>query len=268
MAKRDLTYNTPRQRYNEDLGVENPFILSIGEESSFELHDHSSSSQLVSYGKVNSHMGNPVYDAGFKNYNGYYSRITTNRNFNEYPSDDRQEIRGSPVIINSQPSPNIQEPLDYDRYPNIAGSNMISSTSLTSNIYNSQNFPNIDDNSSTSNKSSRPLLGSKDFNPFGGYPASSFPLHIDEKEPDDYLHNPDPLKDAIYDKNRFFYDLKNMDRRSLGGLLGVVFLIVAAVVVFILLPVLTYSGITDPYTPESYEILTSYRYPLLSAIRS
>ena len=54
----------------------------------------------------------------------------------------------------------------------------------------------------------------------------------------------------------------------MGGLLGVVFLIVAAVVVFILLPILTYSGITEPYTPESYEILTSYRYPLLSAIRT
>ena len=59
-----------------------------------------------------------------------------------------------------------------------------------------------------------------------------------------------------------------MDRRSLGGLLGVVFMLLGAIVVFILLPVLTYSGVTEPYTPESYEILTSYHYPLLSAIRT
>ena len=65
-----------------------------------------------------------------------------------------------------------------------------------------------------------------------------------------------------------FYDLKHMDRRSLGGLLGVVFMLLGAIVVFILLPVLTYSGVTEPYTPESYEILTSYHYPLLSAIRT
>ena len=268
MAKRDLTYNTPRERYNDDYEVEDPFTLPIDEESSFELNEQWSSSQLEDYERINSHLGNPVYDVSFKKYNGYYSKNPTKTYSNEYSPDKSNGIRNSPGIINIQPSQNIQVPLEYDRYPTMTGSKMISTTSLTSNVFNSQNIPNPDDDSSTSNRSSKPLLVSKDFSPFGGYPTTSFPLHIDEKEPDDYLHNPDPLKDAAYDKNRFFYDLKNMDRRSMGGLLGVVFLIVAAVVVFILLPILTYSGITEPYTPESYEILTSYRYPLLSAIRT
>ena len=172
-------------------------------------------------------------------------------------------------------SKNLYIPPEYDRYPSMAGSRVVSSTSLSSDMYNStnnlrnaQNVPGSEgDDSSISNKSTNPLV-ENDFSPFGGYPATSFPLHIDEKEPDDYLHNPDPIKDAKYDKNRFIYDLKNMDRRSLGGLLGIVFMLLAAIVVFILLPVLTYSGVTEPYTPESYEILTSYHYPLLSAIRT
>ena len=51
-----------------------------------------------------------------------------------------------------------------------------------------------DDDSSISDKSANPFLLGTDFSPFGGYPASSFPLHIDEKEPDDYLHNPNPRR--------------------------------------------------------------------------
>lgn len=49
----------------------------------------------------------------------------------------------------------------------------------------------------------------------------------------------------------------------------VLFLIAAAVAVFVILPVLTYSGVTDnKVVPETYEILTHYSYPMLSAIRT
>lgn len=107
-----------------------------------------------------------------------------------------------------------------------------------------------------------------DFSPFGGYPASSFPLHIDEEEPDDYLHNPDPVEDAIYEKNRFIYDMKRMDRKSAAGLLGFIVLLIAGLLVFVLLPVMTYSGVTSSYKPEAYEVLSHYRYPILLAIRT
>lgn len=107
-----------------------------------------------------------------------------------------------------------------------------------------------------------------DMSPFGGYPASSFPLHIDEKEPDDYLHNPDPIADADYDKNRFLYDLKHLDRRSASGLIGFILLLLAALAVFIVLPIVSFSGAVEHPRPLSYEVLTSYRYPLSSAIRT
>ncbi|ODV79226.1 glycoside hydrolase family 16 protein [Suhomyces tanzawaensis NRRL Y-17324] len=107
-----------------------------------------------------------------------------------------------------------------------------------------------------------------DFSPFGGYPASSFPLYIEDKEPDDYLHNPDPVLDEEYDKNRFLYDLKTMDSRAMAGLISFVVLFVAAMALFVLFPVLTFSGILNTHEPESYEVLTHYHYPLLSAIRT
>ncbi|CUM57774.1 unnamed protein product [Debaryomyces tyrocola] len=275
MGQRDLTYNVPNTGYNTEPEIENPFISPIDEESSYELNQDLSPSQLEDNSQIN--MNDPNYGGTFNNYNGYYSKNGTTSNLlpNDGTSEDTLGIRNSMGIGRISSSRNLYIPSEYDRYPSMAGSRVVSSTSLSSDMYNSaqnvrnaQNVPESEgDDSSISNKSTNPLV-ENDFSPFGGYPATSFPLHIDEKEPDDYLHNPDPIKDAKYDKNRFIYDLKNMDRRSLGGLLGVVFMMLAAIVVFILLPVLTYSGVTEHYTPENYEILTSYRYPLLSAIRT
>jgi beta-glucan synthesis-associated protein KRE6 len=128
--------------------------------------------------------------------------------------------------------------------------------------------PHDSDGSTASVTSPNPFLSTADLLPFGGYPASSFPLHFEEKEPDDYLHNPDPAADADYDRNRFLYDMKNMDSRSFGGLFGVVVFFIGALVVFIVLPIVTYSGITDKYHPQTYENLSRYKYPLLSAIRT
>lgn len=108
-----------------------------------------------------------------------------------------------------------------------------------------------------------------EFSPFGGYPASSFPLHIDEKEPDDYLHNPDPIGDAYMDKHRFLYDLKNMDKRSMGGLIGFIVLLLGAVALFVVLPALTYTGVMDyEHTVQNTTSLSPYKYPTLGAIRT
>ena len=72
----------------------------------------------------------------------------------------------------------------------------------------------------------------------------------------------------IYEKNRFWNDLKTADRKSFGGILGFLFLIAAAVAVFVVVPALTYSGVTTHSPPQEYEILSHYSYPLLSAIRT
>lgn len=166
---------------------------------------------------------------------------------------------------------------EFDRYPSIAGSRVVSSSSLSAHFLNGQQQNNSQlrreglsalSQDELSDKSSSPFVSTMDFSPFGGYPASSFPLHIDEKEEDDYLHNPDPIADAEYDKNRFYYDLRSMDKRSALGLVGLVLFFLTAIVIFVVLPLVTYSGITEHYEPQSYEILTKYQYPLSAAIRT
>jgi beta-glucanase (GH16 family) len=206
------------------------------------------------------------YGKPYHNYNGYYSQNATSSHLLSHANSSVDSRENSTNKLNIDA---------YDRYPSMSGSRVVSSTSLASQ-FNQYSRPQSTTNSnlyggdddSSSNKSSNPFIPAADFSPFGGYPASSFPLHIDEKEPDDYLHNPDPVADAEYEKNRFMYDMKNLDKRSLGGLLGVIGLLIAAIVVFILLPVLTYSGVTDLRKPQVYTILTHYLYPLLSAIRT
>lgn len=114
-----------------------------------------------------------------------------------------------------------------------------------------------------------PTVGDEDFSPFGGYPASSFPLLMEEKEDDDYLHNPDPEEEARLDRNRFSLDFKNMDRKSFGGWSAVVILFLGIIAVFVVLPVLTYSNVIDYSTStDVIELLSPYKYPQLSAIRT
>ncbi|KAI5969799.1 hypothetical protein CANMA_001173 [Candida margitis] len=142
----------------------------------------------------------------------------------------------------------------YDRYPKqYTSSAQLSTTSL---LY--------DDDG---NNSSYSPSYEHEFSPFGGYPASQFPLSIDEKEPDDYLHNPDPVLDSDYNRHRFMYDLKHMDGRSFNGMLAIIVMVLAAIGVFIVLPVLTFTNSNPKPVPQVYEVLTNYEYPMLSAIR-
>ena len=102
----------------------------------------------------------------------------------------------------------------YDRYPlktqsSIGGSML--RIGLSSSSPSQQQQQHMYDNNSSNRSLYSPdsatdlmVYENGEFSPFGGYPASLFPLSIDEKEPDDYLHNPDPVQDAEYDKNRFY----------------------------------------------------------------
>lgn len=204
----------------------------------------------------------PFEDGSYESSTG-----TSTENLLHNGIDDSPPMMAGQDELNPTPPPhgsNIMAPTEFDRYP-LMVSRDVSSTSLASHFRNSALTKLL---SSSLNRVVDPFAAGMDVSPFGGYPASQFPLHIDEKEDDDHLHNPDPLADAEYDKNRFLYDIKHMDRRSLYGLAGFVLLFLAAILVFVILPVLTYSGITNHYTPEHYEILTHYDYPLSSAIRT
>ncbi|KAK6459569.1 glucan synthase subunit [Scheffersomyces xylosifermentans] len=308
MSRRDLTSNAPPRlnvtHADDDDSFDsphNPFLTHNELDSSHQQSSEGSSRSSLSSSKPEA----DAYGRPFNAFNGYYSKNGTSANLlsgGESSSEDNNlnhngnnynNINNNSSNINSNSgsvfnlgnsSPSISGinvPPEYDRYPSMAGSRVVSSTSLT-NFLNKETTTGAntqihsqatsqyggDDSSSFSNNSSNPFAHNTDFSPFGGYPATSFPLYIDEKEPDDYLHNPDPVADAEYDKNRFIYDLKNMDKRSLGGLLGLILLGLGAACVFIILPVFTYSNAAHHMVPQSYEILTDYSYPLLSAIRT
>jgi beta-glucanase (GH16 family) len=182
---------------------------------------------------------------------------------------------------------------EYDRYPKkLSGSRINSMHSLNSKqppSLNRSNFDSSDMYSDSSDRSSNPFMVDTDFSPFGGYPTSSFPLLIDEKEDDDYLHNPDPIQDAEYEKNRIWNDLKSMDKRSSFTLIGILFFLFGGLAIFVVLPAVTFTGASSHHemvnsssssrnvgvtgsngevTKNGTVILTNYVYPRLSAIRT
>ncbi|ODQ78589.1 glycoside hydrolase family 16 protein [Babjeviella inositovora NRRL Y-12698] len=186
--------------------------------------------------------------------------------------------RDGPEIQNN----NILSPPGFDRYPTVA---LLSAGPSSSSLASSYLHPNKKYSYANYSSGQGSRLGSSnvstdsrsdsthfqedvDFLPFGGFPASLFPLHIDEKEDDDYLHNPDPIADAEYENNRFKYDMKHLDRRSGMGLAGIILLALGMLTVFVVYPILTYSGVTSPGHVTPYEVLTLYEYPTLSAVRT
>jgi beta-glucanase (GH16 family) len=266
MSTRNLTDQSPIINSNtnstesDDSEPRNPFI-----QDELNSYDDSNSSQDSTAQLQGKKPTKPFID-----YQGYYRNQGSSNSLtrNEYSSSN---ISGMNQSINNE----VHTPPEYDRYPSIGGSrigSMATSITSNSNLLNAahQKKHSVSDRSSNSEASSNPFLVDADFSPFGGYPASSFPLHIEDKEDDDYLHNPDPIADEYADKHRFMHDWRKMDKRSAGGYLGLLFLFLGAIVLFILLPVLTYSGATDKSTAEAevYEVLTLYQYPTLSAIRT
>lgn len=175
---------------------------------------------------------------------------------------------------------------EYDRYPSRISSTAPSVMSVPlrrgqqgDNSYSPVNGSTVRDSGSSSKESGdsvysgksatpKPFLTNSDFSPFGGYPASAFPLHIDEKEADDYIHNPDPILDAQYDRK-----CQKLDRKGWQFLAALMCLILGGIALFIIYPVLTYTGLTDAdtnrnVTVQTIELLSPYEYNTLSAIRT
>lgn len=144
-------------------------------------------------------------------------------------------------------------PTGFDRYPDRISSVNVPRSASVSEV------------GSISEAGENPFVVNADFSPFGGYPASSFPLHIDEKEQDDYLHNPDPVLDQEMDKR---CQCHKMDRRGISSLIAFILLVGGLVVIFIVLPILTYSGVTEsvahPVVHKEVEVLSAYQFPQLS----
>ena len=288
MSKRNLTNNLS----SDNLNTGNPFLDhpdstsdDIGSESSSirfnkATHDDSRSS-LIHDGSFmnNSNSFNPEVSE----YQGYYSRTNLNNNSSNIdlsymqPPGSSHNLLGvhnnnnsSSVSLNTGLSNNdILSPPQFDRYPVVQSTNRsINAGSQTDKSF-SASSPGMHSTSSISS-TANPFNGEQDFSPFGGYPATSFPLLTEEQEDDDYLHNPDPEEEARLDKQRFIQDFKNMDRRSFGGLIGVVVIFLAAIFIFIVLPAVTFTGVIDKAQSavDNTDYLSLYTYPQLAAIRT
>ncbi|CCD23627.1 beta-glucan synthesis-associated protein KRE6 NDAI_0B05950 [Naumovozyma dairenensis CBS 421] len=287
--------NDLNQQQHQIKRASNPFIASDEEgyvnnsDSNSSIHyqknanrENSEISLLHNTNNMNTNNN------GVSEYKGYYSKNGSSVN-NKLPENSfllppQQKSFPSSTSLSTGISTNdILSPPAFDRYP-VVGSrvpSMIHGQQQNNNNNNNNQYsssPNITKNSSSSpgieSKSSfvsnNPFLGEQDFSPFGGYPTSSFPLLKDEKEDDDHLHNPDPEEEARLDKRRFMDDFKNMDKKSFGGLMGIFLLFIAIIMIFIVLPALTFTGVTDhpDPVPQVIEYLTLYQYPQLSAIRT
>ena len=277
---------------NQQQQLSNPFLgsdeenLDSGSSSSLDFNNNTTTTAAAA-------ANNPYDNSHISDYKGYYSKNASalnqnnnnnNNNSSSYlmPPKNNQINSNSNSNYNSQNnSPNLSDsnnndifsPPEFDRYP-LLGSRVSSQANLQSP--SQANSPNpisygspLNDNSNASFSSSNPFNGEQDFSPFGGYPTSSFPLLIEEKEDDDYLHNPDPEEEARLDRRRFIDDMKHMDKKSAGGLLGVFTLIGAGIAIFIILPAITFTGVTNYGSKgEVIDFLTGYQYPRLSAIRT
>lgn len=157
---------------------------------------------------------------------------------------------------------------DLDRYP-IRKSLMPTDASNTSFSRYSNGGTSYSGKSEHTSMSSivdenDPFLTNADSSPFGGYPARDFPLHMDEKEADDYLHNPDPIADAAEDRRCY-----PLDRRGWLCLLAFIGLIGGFITVFVVLPVLDFTGPSNSVkAPNDGVQLSPYSYNILSALRN
>ncbi|GMM30546.1 beta-glucan synthesis-associated protein [Martiniozyma asiatica (nom. inval.)] len=256
MPPRNLTTKSPHIGSASSDNSGDPFER---DSNSFDGYEGSSDDQL----KMNNSTTDMKQLLIFKNStnnNSSFQNSSRSSVFNPFASTN-----GIPLLDSENKN---QRTPEFDRYPmRMSGSRVTSVQSMGSKpIYHNRDSSHS--YSDISERSSNPFLVDTEFSPFGGYPASSFPLLIDEKEEDDYLHNPDPIADAEDEKNHFWKDIKAMDKRSGWSLFGLIILLLGAIALFVVLPVVSFTGVADHPTITSYEILTDYVYPTLSAIRT
>ena len=267
------SYNnhSPSQYQRLNSRPQSPFIPQQHLSSSQHLNDtyvdHSAAQSLYPPYASDSHLpmmrdyGGVSTNASSSNLPIPGSRLSSSGSseFDRYPPSNRQStaapsfasaplIRGPGPHGGLSPSPG---PFEYG-YPNSTQRGSIISDETASDTSGEQGPGN-------------PFLVNADFSPFGGYPASSFPLHLEEKEDDDYLHNPDPILDAKFDRR-----CQGLDKRGWASFFAFACLFVGGACLFIILPVLTYTGVSGrtPAQLQTVEILTNYTYGTLGAIRT
>lgn len=104
------------------------------------------------------------------------------------------------------------------------------------------------------------------YSPFESHTAPEFMLDPNEKEADDYLHNPDPIADGAEDMK-----FHHLDKRGWGCLVAFLLLLAGFIVIFLVLPILDFTGPTQreraPDQITHSARLSPYSYQKLGAIR-
>ncbi|CAI4494484.1 AQG_2a_G0021570.mRNA.1.CDS.1 [Saccharomyces cerevisiae] len=271
--------------YNNDPNSDTSLLAN--EKNSPERNGQRMSDYKGYYAKTNLTSANNLNNHN----NNNYKNIISSSNDNSFASHLQPPDRNLP----SHPSSNnmssfsnnslIKSPPPFDRYPLVGTRHISAAQSQSQNLINEKKRANMTGSSSSAHDSSLSstnlYMGEQDFSPFGGYPASFFPLTLDEKEDDDYIHNPNVEEEAKLDRRRFVDDFKHMDRRSFLGLLGILFLFMAGIFIFIVLPAITFSGVVYHHehvhaansagsssSNTTSKSLTEYQYPQLAAIRT
>ncbi|EDZ72010.1 YGR143Wp-like protein, partial [Saccharomyces cerevisiae AWRI1631] len=271
--------------YNNDPNSDTSLLAN--EKNSPERNGQRMSDYKGYYAKTNLTSANNLNNHN----NNNYKNIISSSNDNSFASHLQPPDRNLP----SHPSSNnmssfsnnslIKSPPPFDRYPLVGTRHISAAQSQSQNLINEKKRANMTGSSSSAHDSSLSstnlYMGEQDFSPFGGYPASFFPLTLDEKEDDDYIHNPNVEEEARLDRRRFVDDFKHMDRRSFLGLLGILFLFMAGIFIFIVLPAITFSGVVYHHehvhaansagsssSNTTSKSLTEYQYPQLAAIRT
>ena len=264
----------------------NPFLASnetmestSGSSSVNYQNEHSTDSELLRGEQEKLyHVEEEKQQQMVSDYQGYYSKHNINDNSNNNDNNKSNSIR---LISGKLPSDTSLDQLIsaapiFDRYPLIGPRAIMKAQNMNGST--SKNGISTGTTSLSMDSSNNNLFqGEDDFSPFGGYPANVFPLSLDEKEDDDLLHNPDYEEEARLDRRRFLEDIKHMSIRSFGGFVGILFLFLAGVAVFVILPALTFTGAVDHESEKPKDDiqvslverpLSQYKYPQLSAIRT
>ncbi|CAL9732472.1 beta-glucan synthesis-associated protein Kre6p [Monosporozyma unispora] len=302
--------------FDELLPPTNPFVTESEESSGSYTSDSQINSQnsLLPHDTHRPHDNNSNNNlqeqvgSPYSDYRGYYTKEMHNNSYDSsYTSTSNSNLNSNDFNQNHMhltPQPHaryistsqmvsdiplshsfIHTPKPFDRYPKVSSTipppNARFANTTTSSTDTPIQGPGY--NTSTTSGSGSSSFGShnnglmeKDFSPFGGYPTSFFPLNMDEKESDDYLHNPDLEEEARLDKRRVWEDFKHMNMKSFIGFVGIMILFLGSMAVFIVLPALTFTGYVD-HPKEAVvstvnetvtQFLTDYEYPQLSAIRT
>ncbi|KAI9870201.1 MAG: hypothetical protein M1830_004537, partial [Pleopsidium flavum] len=187
------------------------------------------------------------------------------RDYSRYPFHDHSILHSA----SSSPPP-------HHGWGTVAAGNEAARTPIRESSANRDPFSDSSTrlaNNEGSEKIFSPFLDDRIGGPSTAECGYSFPMYLDEKEPDDDMHMPYPDDDKNL-KPKF---KEYFARGQICSLIGMAFMIIGLLALFVILPVLSYTGVTiygyssergSGSDPEAWAFVNTVKYPLMSNIRT